>query len=84
VNLFTVEEVQDLCCLKASAIPDICSSIQLKMRERLVDLLSILKRPKHEKFVAGIFTQIRPVWIGELETIGQELRKVNGWGQSCE
>jgi hypothetical protein len=22
---------------------------------------------KHEKFVAGIFTQIRPVWIGELE-----------------
>ncbi len=29
-----------------------------------------LKGPKHEKFVAGIFTQIRPVWIGigELET----------------
>jgi hypothetical protein len=27
-----------------------------------------LKGPKHEKFVAGIFIQIRPVWIGELET----------------
>jgi hypothetical protein len=28
-----------------------------------------LKEPKHEKFVARIFTQIfRPVWIGELET----------------
>jgi hypothetical protein len=26
------------------------------------------KGPKHEKFVAKIFTQIRPVWIGELET----------------
>ncbi len=27
----------------------------------------VLKWPKREKFVAGIFTQIRPVWIGELE-----------------
>ncbi len=27
-----------------------------------------LKGPKHEKFVAGIFTQIRPVWIGEFKT----------------
>ncbi len=27
---------------------------------------TLLKGPKHEKFVAGI-TQIRPVWIGELE-----------------
>jgi hypothetical protein len=26
------------------------------------------KKPKHEKFVAGIFTQIRPVWTTELET----------------
>jgi hypothetical protein len=26
-----------------------------------------LKGPKHENFVAGIFTQIRPVQIGELE-----------------
>jgi hypothetical protein len=24
-----------------------------------------LKRPKHEKFVAGILTQTRPMWIGE-------------------
>jgi hypothetical protein len=27
-----------------------------------------LKGPNHKKFVARIFTQIRPVWIGELET----------------
>ncbi len=27
-----------------------------------------LKGHKHEKFVAGIFTQIRPVWTGENET----------------
>jgi hypothetical protein len=26
----------------------------------------ILKRPKYEKLVARIFTQFRPVWIGEL------------------
>jgi hypothetical protein len=29
--------------------------------------------------VAGIFTQIRPVWIGDLE-IRQKLKKINGWG----
>jgi hypothetical protein len=28
------------------------------------------------KFVAGIFTQIKPVWIGVLET----KPKINGWG----
>jgi hypothetical protein len=28
----------------------------------------ILKGPKHEKFVTGILTQIKPVWMGELET----------------
>ncbi len=27
-----------------------------------------LKGPKHEKFVVGILTKIRLVWIGELET----------------
>ncbi len=27
-----------------------------------------LKGPKHEKLVAGIFTQIRPVWMGESES----------------
>jgi hypothetical protein len=27
-----------------------------------------IKGPKHEKILAGIFTHIRPVWIGELET----------------
>ncbi len=29
---------------------------------------------KHEKFVAGIFTQIRPVWIGEYKLV-QKLEK---------
>jgi hypothetical protein len=47
VNLFTVEEVQDLCRLKPSGIPDICISIQLKMRKRLIDLLWHLKRMKN-------------------------------------
>jgi hypothetical protein len=27
-----------------------------------------LKGLKHEKFLAGVVTQIRPVWIGESET----------------
>jgi hypothetical protein len=27
-----------------------------------------LKGPKREIFVAGIFTEIRPVWVGDLET----------------
>jgi hypothetical protein len=27
-----------------------------------------LKWPKHEIFVAGIFTQIRPAWVGDLGT----------------
>jgi hypothetical protein len=39
----------------------------------------LLKGPKHEKILAGIFTPIRPIWIGELETISQKLQK-NGWG----
>ncbi len=30
-----------------------------------------LKGPKHKIFVAGIVTQIRPVWIGDVE-IGQK------------
>ncbi len=27
-----------------------------------------LKGPKHEKFMAGIFAQFRPLWLGEFET----------------
>jgi hypothetical protein len=27
-----------------------------------------LKGPKREIFVTGIFTEIRPVWVGDLET----------------
>ncbi len=47
VILFSVNEVQDLYRLKPSAIPDICTSIQLKMRKRLIDLLWHLKRMKN-------------------------------------
>jgi hypothetical protein len=40
-----------------------------------------LKGPKHEIFVAGIFTHIRPVWVGDLGTaVGQKIQKVYGWG----
>jgi hypothetical protein len=35
-----------------------------------------LKGPKREIFVAGIFTEIRPVWVGDLET----RPKVYVWG----
>ncbi len=39
-----------------------------------------LKGPKHEKkFVVGIFTQLRSVCIGELET-WPKTYKINGWG----
>jgi hypothetical protein len=31
-------------------------------------LIRPIKGPKNEQFVAEIFTQIRPVWIGEFET----------------
>ncbi len=34
---------------------------------RLRRSFAALKGPKQEKLVAGIFTQIRPVWRGELE-----------------
>jgi hypothetical protein len=33
-----------------------------------LSVFSYIKGPKHEQCVAGIFTQIRLVWIGELET----------------
>ncbi len=41
-----------------------------KRRLIFMALLTVwrLKGPKHKKFVTGIFTQIRPVWISELET----------------
>jgi hypothetical protein len=32
------------------------------------NLIFHLKGPKHEIFVAGIFAQIRPIWIGDLGT----------------
>ncbi len=39
-----------------------------------------LKGPKHEIFVAGICTQIRPVWVDDLGTRGQKNQKVYGLG----
>jgi hypothetical protein len=43
------------------------------------NLIVRLKGSKGENFVAGIFTQIRPVWIGELET-RPKTSKIIGWG----
>ncbi len=34
-----------------------------------------LKGPKREMFVAEIFTEIRPVWLGDLETRPKNLKK---------
>jgi hypothetical protein len=28
----------------------------------------VLKGPKHEMLVAGVFTQTNPVWVGDLGT----------------
>ena len=36
----------------------------------------ILKGPKREIFVAGIFTEIRPVWVGDLETRPKNLKSL--------
>jgi len=35
--------------------------------------LGILNGPNDENFLAGIFTKIRPVWIGELEIMPKTL-----------
>ncbi len=35
-----------------------------------------LKGPKREIFVAGIFTEIRPVWVGDLETRPKNLKSL--------
>ncbi len=32
------------------------------------DFLKLLKGPKHEIFESGFFTQIRGLWLGDLET----------------
>ena len=34
-----------------------------------------LKGPKREIFVAGIFAQIRPIWIGDLGTMAKNPKK---------
>jgi hypothetical protein len=35
-----------------------------------------LKGPKREMFVAGIFTEIRPVWVGDLESRPKNLKNL--------
>jgi hypothetical protein len=35
-----------------------------------------LKGPKREMFVAGIFTEIRPVWVGDLESRPKNLKSL--------
>ncbi len=37
--------------------------------------LQVLKGPKREMLVAGIFTEVRPVWVGDLETRPKKSKK---------
>ncbi len=46
----------------------------LKTEDHQLDIL--LKGPKREKFVAGIFAQIRPIWIGDLGTRPKNPKKL--------
>jgi hypothetical protein len=39
----------------------------------------LLKGPKREIFVAGIFAQIRPIWLGYLVN-SPKIQKSNVWG----
>ncbi len=57
-------EVFDLRFVHESSSPGLLSNFFSKILAHICSL----KGPKHEKFVAGIFTQTRPVWIGKLET----------------
>jgi hypothetical protein len=46
-------------------------------KPNLADFLPrALKGPKREIFVAGIFTEIRPVWVGDLETRLKNLKSL--------
>jgi hypothetical protein len=40
----------------------------------LVSFQEGLKGPKREMVVAGIFTEIRPLWVGDLETRAKNLK----------
>ncbi len=39
-------------------------------------IILLLKGPKREIFVAGIFTEIRSVWVGDLETRPKNLKSL--------
>ncbi len=41
-----------------------------------VSIVIQLKEPKREMFVAGIFPEIRPVWVGDLETMPKNLKSL--------
>jgi hypothetical protein len=43
-------------------------SATFRSRQYASGKIQCIKRPKLEIFVAGIFTHIRPVWIGDLGT----------------
>jgi hypothetical protein len=46
-------------------------------KEKLHNLsTSALKGPKRELFVAGIFAQIRPIWLGYLVTRPKNAKKL--------
>ena len=38
---------------------------------------TFFKGPKREMFVAGIFSEIRPVWVGNLETRPKNLKSLS-------
>jgi hypothetical protein len=68
-----------MCCIILADYGIVCVVFYRLLNRRLPrKKKEILKGPKHEKFVAGNFTQIKPVWTGELE-IGQNFKN-NGWG----
>jgi hypothetical protein len=53
--------------IKISAFPEY---------EEWKKFIRALKGPKHEILVAGIFTEIRPVWVGDLETRPKNLKSL--------
>jgi hypothetical protein len=54
----------------------ICLSPLLPIAASLLPENLSLKGPKREMFVAGIFTEIRPVWVGELESWPKNLKSL--------
>ncbi len=54
-------------------------------RERGIKSVSmVLKGSKREKYVAGIFAQIRPIWIGDLGTRPKNPKKKFFFGKTSQ